>query len=106
MKTHNSIGWSTILKQSKLMPISIRDNKRGIYLGRTRDGKCIKVIKEGIQTPSEYSPDFWEVDEGYMNEREKIANLLGRIAESNEPSDIEEYQKELDYIYRKIRAKS
>jgi hypothetical protein len=95
------VAWSTILKQSPSMPRSIKDKKRGIYLGKNSYGS-IRVVKRGNATYGTYSPDFWDVDNQYMSDREEIANLLGRIAESNEPTNIQDYKSEIDTIQRKM----
>jgi hypothetical protein len=96
--------WSTILKQSPSMPSGMKSKKRGIFLGWTKDDKFIRVIKEGTATHSTYAPEFWEVDTSYMTDREEIAELMGRIHESNEPTDIEDYRSEIETIQRRMRS--
>lgn len=93
-------AWSTILKPYSL---SISINKgRGIFLGWTRDGRYIRVVTKPNATYSTFAPEFWLVDDGYMNGREQIAELRGRIAESNEPTDIRDYENEVDKITREL----
>lgn len=102
MSKQFNVAWSTVMKQTASMPKTLKDKKRGIYLGMTKDG-FIKVVKQGNSTYATYSPDFWEVDNRYMSDREKIANLMGRIEESNEPSDVEDFRDELDTIQQRMK---
>lgn len=93
--------WSTVLRPTTTMPSSIR-RPQGIFLGYTKDGKYIRVITPKNCTPSTYAPEFWEVDDSYMSDREKIAELMGRIAESNEPTNVREYRIEIDVIEKRM----
>lgn len=92
--------WSTILKPSTSMPKNLNKG-RGIFLGYTK-GMFIKVVTKGNSTASTYTTDFWEVDDLYMSDREQIAELRGRIAESDEPIDVGQYRNEMDTIQKRM----
>lgn len=96
--------WSTILKPSYSMPDSLHmKGKRAIFLGWTKDKKFIRIIYKPNATYQQYTPEFWEVDTQYMSDREEIAELMGRIHESNEPNRIEEYRREIQDIQDRMR---
>jgi hypothetical protein len=103
-KVTKSTPWSTVLISTSYMPIKKHRNTRGIFLGYTKCGKFIRVIPKGQCTYGTYSPEFWRVDDKYMSDREKIAELLGRIAESSEPADIRRYRVEMEEIMKGIKA--
>ena len=94
--------WSTILKPSSSMPNTIRRG-RGIFLGWTKDKKFIKVVVKPNSTYSAYAPEFWQIDTTYMSDREQIAELMGRIHESNEPTLVQDYRAEIDTIQRRMQ---
>lgn len=99
--------WSTILKPSASMPESLHlKGKRAIFLGWTKNKKLIRVIVKPSATYQQYAPEFWEIDESYMSDREEIAELMGRIHESNEPIDVRYYRYEIDTIQKRMLEES
>ena len=37
------------------------ERKRGIFMGYSRDGKSVKIIRDGTLTAQYYHPSFWEM---------------------------------------------
>lgn len=104
-KIKSNTAWSTILKPSASMPKSLKmDDKRAIFLGFTKDGHSIRVIVQPNATPQQYAPEFWQVDERYMSDREEIAYLKGRIDECDDPHDLRDYENEMDTIIKRMQS--